>query len=105
MGMFGRMNTILQSKMSKVLDKAENPNETLDYSYEKQLELLQNVKRGLAELVTSKRRTQLEADKLRAESQKREDQAKQALAGGDEDLARQALQRKQLIDSQLAGLD
>jgi len=59
MGMFGRMNTILQSKMSKVLDKAENPNETLDYSYEKQLQLLQNVKRGLADLVTAKRRLQL----------------------------------------------
>ena len=99
-----RMSTIFGAKMNKVLDRAENPNETLDYSYEKQLELLQNVKRGLAELVTSKRRTQLEADRLRAESQKREDQARQALAAGNEDLARQALQRKQLIDGQLSGL-
>jgi phage shock protein A len=98
------MGTIFGAKMNKVLDRAENPNETLDYSYQKQLELLQNVKRGLAELVTSKRRTQLEADRLRAESQKREDQAKQALAAGNEDLARQALQRKQLIDGQLSGM-
>jgi len=98
------MNTIFGAKMNKVLDRAENPNETLDYSYQKQLELLQNVKRGLAELVTSKRRTQLEADKLRAESQKREDQARQALSAGQEDLAREALQRKQVIDDQLNGL-
>lgn len=98
------MGTIFGAKMNKVLDRAENPNETLDYSYQKQLELLQNVKRGLAELVTSKRRTQLEADRLQAESQKREDQARQALAAGNEDLARQALQRKQLIDGQLTGL-
>jgi phage shock protein A len=104
MSVMKRMGTIFGAKMNKVLDRAENPNETLDYSYEKQLELLQNVKRGLAELVTSKRRTQLEADRLRAESQKREDQAKQALAAGNEDLARQALQRKQLIDGQLSGL-
>lgn len=99
-----RMGTIFGAKMNKVLDRAENPNETLDYSYQKQLELLQNVKRGLAELVTSKRRTQLEADKLRAESGKREEQARQALAAGNEDLAREALQRKQLADSQLTGL-
>lgn len=105
MSVFKRMNTIFGAKMNKVLDRAEDPNETLDYSYQKQLELLQNVKRGLAELVTSKRRTQLEADKLKAESQKREDQAKQALAAGNEDLARQALQRKQLIDGQLTNLD
>ncbi len=104
MSVFRRMNTIFGAKMNKVLDRAENPNETLDYSYEKQLELLQNVKRGLAELVTSKRRTQLEADKLRAESQKREDQARQALASGHEDIAREALQRKQVIDDSLASL-
>lgn len=104
MSVVKRMGTIFGAKMNKVLDKAENPNETLDYSYQKQLELLQNVKRGLADLVTSKRRTQLEADRLQAEANKREDQAKQALAAGNEDLARQALQRKQLIDSQLSGL-
>src|SRR5579884_2750932 len=105
MSVMKRMGTIFGAKMNKVLDRAENPNETLDYSYQKQLELLQNVKRGLAELVTSKRRTQLEADRLRTESQKREDQARQALAAGNEALARQALQRKQLVDEQLTGLD
>jgi phage shock protein A len=98
------MGTIFGAKMNKVMDKAENPNETLDYSYEKQLQLLQNVKRSLAEIVTSKRRIQLEADRLTAESAKREEQAKQALAAGNEDLARQALQRKQLIDSQMTGI-
>ena len=49
MGVVKRMGTIFGAKMNKVLDRAENPNETLDYSYEKQLELLQGVKRGLAE--------------------------------------------------------
>jgi len=104
MSVMKRMGTIFGAKMNKVLDKAENPNETLDYSYQKQLQMLQDVKRSLAEIVTSKRRIQLEADRLQAESAKREDQAKQALAAGQEDLARQALQRKQLIDGQLSGI-
>lgn len=105
MGMFGRMNTIIQSKMSKVLDKAENPNETLDYSYEKQLQLLQNVKRGLADLVTAKRRLQLQHDKIQQDMDHLDTQAKQALAQNREDLARLALQRKVAVQGQLQNLD
>ncbi|MGH2442720.1 MAG: PspA/IM30 family protein [Chloroflexota bacterium] len=103
--MFGRMNTILQSKMSKVLDKAENPNETLDYSYEKQLQLLQNVRRSLADLVTSKRRLELQKDKLQQSFDHLDEQAKQALSANREDLARLALQRKVGVQQQLGTLD
>lgn len=105
MSMFGRMNTIFQSKMNRVLDKAEDPNETLDYSYERQLALLQNVKRGLADLVTSKRRLQLQKDKIQADLDKLDSQAQQALAAGREDLARTALQRKVAIQDQVQNLD
>lgn len=105
MSMFGRMNTIIQAKMNKVLDKAENPNETLDYSYEKQLQLLQNVKRGLADLVTSKRRLQLQHDKIQQDMAKLDVQAQQALGQNREDLARLALQRKVAVQGQLENLD
>ena len=105
MSLFGRMNTIFQSKMNKVLDKAENPNETLDYSYERQLALLQDVKRGLADLVTSKRRLQLQRDKIEQDSAKLDAQAQQALASNREDLARLALQRKVGVQQQLQNLD
>lgn len=104
MSLFGRMNTIFQSKMNRVLDKAEDPNETLDYSYERQLQLLQNVKRGLADLVTSRRRLQLQSDQLQASLSKLDDQARQALSQGNEALARTALQRKVGLQQQLASL-
>ena len=64
MGMFSRMSTIVKSKMNRILDNAEDPRETLDYSYEKQLEMLRNVKRGVVEMVTTKRRLQLQASKV-----------------------------------------
>lgn len=105
MSMFGRMNTILQSKMSKVLDKAEDPNETLDYSYEKQVQLLQNVRRSLADMVTSKRRLQLQHDKLQTDLARLDQQAKDALAANREDLARLALQRKVAMQQQMDNLD
>ena len=55
-GLMSRAATVIKAKFSKLLDRAEDPSETLDYSYEKQLELLQNVKRGVADVVTAKKR-------------------------------------------------
>src|SRR5207244_5604752 len=79
--------------------------ETLDYSYEKQLELLQNVKRGLADVVTAKKRLQMQSDTLEQSVATLEGQARQALGAGREDLARQALERKSAVQQQLQGLD
>ena len=104
-GLMGRASLVVKSKFSKLLDRAENPNETLDYSYERQLELLQNVKRGVADVVTSKKRLQLQTAKLEESIVKLDGQARQALAGNREDLARTALERKALIQGQLQGLD
>ena len=105
MGMFSRMSTIVKSKMNRMLDQAEDPRETLDYSYEKQLEMLQNVKRGVVEMVTAKRRIQQQASKVRENIERLERQAKQALEADREDLARLALQRKQNALIELQGLD
>ncbi|WP_207231421.1 PspA/IM30 family protein [Methanofollis fontis] len=91
--------------MSKIIDKMEDPRETLDYSYEKQLELLQNVKRGVAEVATSKKRLQLQRAKLLQNSEKLDGQARDAIRADREDLARLALERKSAITSQITGLD
>jgi phage shock protein A len=104
-GLMGRASLVVKSKLSKLLDRAENPGETLDYSYEKQLELLQNVKRGIADVVTAKKRLQLQTDQLEQSIVKLESQARQALASNREDLARQALERKVGIQTQLQDLD
>src|SRR5919107_594112 len=58
------MSTVIKAKISKLLDRAEDPSETLEYSYQKQMELLQNVKKGLADVVTAKKRLQLQSQKL-----------------------------------------
>ena len=52
-GMGGRMSTVIKAKINKLLDKAEDPGETLEYSYQRQMELLQNVKKGIADVATS----------------------------------------------------
>src|SRR5207253_3876700 len=90
---------------SKRLDRAEDPGESLDYGYQKQLELLQNVKKGIADVVTSKKRLQMQSDKLEQSVAKLDTQARQALAAGREDLARTALERKTLAQNELQTLD
>ena len=104
-GLMSRAATVIKAKFSKLLDRAENPNETLDYSYEQQLQLLQNVKRGVADVVTSKKRLELQTKQLEQSLVKLETQAREALAQGREDLARQALERKAAIQAQLQDLD
>ena len=105
MGLLGRAGEIIRAKFSALLNRAENPSETLDYSYEKQLESLQNVKRGIADVVTAKKRLELQETQLQQSVVKLETQARQALAAGREDLARQALERKSGLQQQLQGLD
>lgn len=104
-GLLNRMGTVVKAKMSKLINAAEDPRETLDYSYEKQLELLQNVKRGVADVTTSKKRLQLQRAKLLQNSETLEKQAREAVRADREDLARLALERKNAIDSQIAVLD
>ena len=104
-GLMSRASLVVKSKFSKLLDRAENPAETLDYSYERQLELLQNVKRGIADVVTAKKRIQLQETQLQQSVVMLDTQAREAVAAGREDLARQALERKSGLQQQLQGLD
>ena len=105
MGFLDRMSTVVQAKMNKIMDKIEDPRETLDVSYEKQLQLLQNVKRGVAEVTTSKKRLELQKAKLQMGLDKLDGQAKEALLAGREDLARKALENKASLQAQSATLD
>ncbi len=104
-GLMQRTMTVIKAKYSKLLNRAEKPSETLDYSYEQQLQLLQNVKRGVADVVTAKKRLQLQTQQLEQNVVKLDSQARQALAGVREDLARVALERKSGVQQQLQDLD
>jgi phage shock protein A len=104
-GMSGRFSTVIKAKISKMLDKAEDPAETLDYSYQKQLESLQNVKKGIADVVTAKKRLQMQSSKLEQSVVKLDTQARQALSQGNEELARTALERKNVAQTELQTLD
>ena len=88
------MELVVKSKANKLLDRYEDPRETLDYSYQKQLELLQQVKRSTATVITAKKRLELQRVKLQQNIQKLDSQAKDSVNAGRDDLARLVLERK-----------
>ena len=96
---------ILKAKLARLIDRAEDPRETLDYSYDQQLALLRQVKQGVTEVVTAKKRVELTAGKRRDQVATLETQARQAISSGREDLARLALARKAEVQQELRALD
>lgn len=105
MGMWQRIKLIFNAKANKALDRAEDPRETLDYSYSKQLEMLQRVRRGVVDVASSRKRLELQQQQLMTQAGKCEEQARQALSLGREDLAREALTRRSAIQAQAMELD
>ncbi len=103
-GIFQRMSLIFRAKTDKALDKLEDPRQTLDYSYQRQLELLQKVRRGVADVATSRKRVELQANQLNTQADKLTQQAQKALEVGREDLAREALTRRSGLQQQLTDL-
>src|SRR4051812_18763362 len=104
MSLWSRFSLIFKSKASKALDRAEDPRETLDYSYQKQLDLLAKVRRGVADVATSRKRVELQLNQLNQQSAKLQEQAEKAIGLGREDLAREALTRKSGLTAQISDL-
>lgn len=100
-----RVQTIFQAKANDALNKAEDPRQTLDLSYEQQLENLTKVKRAVADVATARKRVEIQAEQLKSQGDKLADQAKAALAQGNEPLAREALTRREAIAGQLKDLE
>ena len=88
-GLKGRLSTVVKSKMSKQVDHAENPSETLDYAYQRQVESLQNVKRGIADIVTAKKRLARQQQQVGEQGAELDAQARDAMSAGREILLAQ----------------
>jgi phage shock protein A len=103
--MFKRLKLFLNPKLSRLLDRAEDPAEILDYSYQRQVEQLHGMRRDVADLVTAKKRVAQQRDRQQDQFLKLQTGARKALELGREDLARQALERKRLVGQELVGLN
>src|ERR1700728_991115 len=105
MSVMKRVSLIFRAKADKALDRMEDPRETLDYSYKQQVEMLTRVRRGVADVATSRKRVELQMNSLQKEISKRDGQARDALGKGRDDLARAALQNKSQLLAQYSDLE
>ena len=79
MSVFKRMSDVVQQKLNAVLDRTEDPNQALDFAYQKQLESLQQVRRSVADVLTSEKRLELQQAQLKQSVDKLNAQAQQSL--------------------------
>jgi phage shock protein A len=105
MNVFKRFGAIVRAKVNKLLDRAEDPRDTLDFTYSKQMENLQKLRKSLVEVATARRRIEIQAQQLQQQAQKLQSQARAALTQKREDLAREALSRRQAIGVELTDLE
>ena len=105
MGILSRASYVIRSKLNALISSAEDPSEQLDYSYEQMRDELQNVKRGIADLTTQKKRLEIQKRRLEENVEKHNDQARQAVSQDREDLARKALEKKKQKMQQIEELE
>jgi phage shock protein A len=99
-----RLSILIKAKVSRLLDRAEDPRETLDYGYDRQTEQLTGLRNAILELVTAKKRLERQAEHRRADLARLDAGARRALELGDEELALRALERKRAIAAELIHL-
>src|SRR6056297_1201845 len=105
MGILSRASYIIRSKVNAVLNRSEDPTQTLDYSYEQLRDELQDVKQGIADLTTQKKRLEIQRRRLEQNVEKHNEQAREAVRQDRDDLARRALEKKKQKMRQIEALE
>src|ERR687892_662668 len=100
-----RISTVIKQKVNQLLDKYEDPRQALDYSHVKQTEMLNKLRRDIAEVVTAKKRLEMQKAKLWDNIRTLDEQASRSIEVDREDLAKLALERKNANLLQVQGLE
>jgi len=105
MSFFKRAHDIAAAKANRALDKAENPSEMLDLSYEQMLEQITKVRGALVQIAAARKQLELQEDQFAHTVEHLDQQAAQAVQLGRDDLAREALSRKAAAQEQVEALE
>ncbi len=103
-GLLDRVRTILGAKANKALDAMEDPTETIEYSYEQMQQALQETRRHILEVATAKKQLEMQASNLQQKVTQYDQDARDAVQSGRDDLAQQALSLKTTMQQQVQDL-
>mgnify|MGYP000235846383 CR=1 FL=1 len=101
MSIFTRLSDIVNSNISALLDKAENPEKMIRMVIQEMEETLVEVRSGTAKVIADKKTLKRRVDTLRKQAKDWEQKAELAISKGREDLAKAALVERSNINSSI----
>ncbi len=104
MSLFSRLGGILQAKTNALLDRAEDPAQMMDLSYEKMLSALQEAKTHVADVAAERINLESQIQKSQSKIASLTESAQLAVTKGRDDLAKQALAEKASESAKLENL-
>ena len=102
MSIFSRLKTLISSNVNDLISKAEKPEKMLNQLIIEMQEQLLESKRAVAMAIADEKKLEREAANQEAQAQEWERKAMLAVKAGKDDLAREALLRKQEYDNAAA---
>jgi phage shock protein A len=94
MGLFDRIGRVVKANINDLVNKAEDPEKILEQAIVDMQEDLVQLRQAVATAIATQKRSQKQYEQAQAEANTWQQRAMLALQKGDEELARQALQRK-----------
>ncbi|BDI15918.1 PspA/IM30 family protein [Nostoc flagelliforme FACHB-838] len=104
MGLFDRIKRVVSSNLNDLVNKAEDPEKMLEQAILEMQEDLVQLRQGVAQTIASQKRSEKQYNDAQNEINKWQRNAQLALQKGDENLARQALERKKTYTDTSAAL-
>ncbi len=94
MGLFDRISRLARANLNDMVSKAEDPEKILDQAIIDMSEDLVQLRQAVAQSIATQKRSQQQYNQNQSQANQWQSRAQLALQKGDENLAREALQRK-----------
>ena len=100
MGLLDRIGRLVRANLNDIIDKAEDPEKILEQTIIDMGEDLKKLKEAVALAIGSQKRSQQQYEQYQSQAKEWLSNAQLALQKGDENLAREAVQRKKSFEEQ-----